>query len=97
MRIPEVREEIDRLIDEAEELHDTLGKMIKRLNYLQSELVRRPAKRRAPTTSTPFNAAMKARIVAYAAANPSASQTSIAAQFNVNPGRVSEALFGKRT
>lgn len=38
-----------------------------------------------------------AEIRAYHAANQNLTQSAIARHFNVNPGRVSEALNGKRT
>jgi hypothetical protein len=39
---------------------------------------------------------LKAEMAAFAKAHPELSQTAIASRFNVNPGRVSEALQGKR-
>lgn len=67
------------------------------LNELADEIARRPAGTRAPVKSARMTAKLKADIIAFAAANPGMAQTEIGAHFNVNPGRVSEALKGKRT
>ena len=82
MRLPEVRAELAAIID--------------RLNVLQAEIARRPAKRRAPVTSVPATPELKQKIKAYAKAHPSKSLAEIGRVFHVNGGRVSEALSGKR-
>ena len=51
--------------------------------------------RKAPTTSAKITPYLVRRIKAFAEDNPSASYKAIANHFNVNQGRVSEALSGK--
>lgn len=89
MKIPEIREEL--LILSAE-----LAALSARMEALVEEMKRRPLIKRAAVTSVPFTPALAAQIRAYATANPSLSQTSIGFKFNVNPGRVSQALRGLR-
>ena len=55
---------------------------------------RKPALRRAPNNSEPMTAELAEQIVTYATGNPDASIAEIGATYNVNPGRVSEALRG---
>lgn len=76
--IPEIR---IRLLELSEEMA-----------VLASELKRRPAIRKAKATSTKMGLWLRVEIRAYAHQHPEASLQSIAAVFNVNPGRVSEAL-----
>lgn len=66
------------------------------LNDLADEIARRPRGQRAPTTSAPITDALRARIRAMKEAEPDLSQAEIGRRLNVNPGRVSEALRGKR-
>jgi hypothetical protein len=66
------------------------------LDDLADELRRRPAGSRAPATSTPMTPALAALIRAHSMSHPSKSQVQVARHFGVNPGRVSEALHGKR-
>lgn len=54
-----------------------------------------PAKPRARSTKTRMTAPLAKSIRAYVRANPSAHLQDVADLFNVNPGRVSEALHGK--
>lgn len=68
-----------------------------RLNTYAAELRRRNnGERRRPQSAT-FTPELAAQIRAYHAANPNLTQAAIARHFNVNNGRVSEALHGKRT
>lgn len=60
--------------------------------YMKSD----KAVRRAPEKSAQITAVMKANIKRVAAWNPDMHVNEIAARFNVNPGRVSEILNGKR-
>lgn len=87
MRIPEIAE---RLRDLAAE------RGIPELTGLADELRRRPAGRRAPAKSQPMSDELAAQIRAFRTANPRLSQVEISRRFNVNQGRVSEALKGKR-
>ncbi len=66
------------------------------LGRLANELDRRKPVKRAATTSAPMTEKLRAEIRAYASKNPDLSQVDIAHRFNVNPGRVSEALRGVR-
>lgn len=69
---------------------------IPELAELADQLSRRSVERRAPNASTKMTAELRGRIRAYALATPAASQAEIGRKFNVNPGRVSEALRGVR-
>lgn len=68
---------------------------IPELRTLADELSRRKSTRSA-RISPPMTTELRKAICAYATANPGMSQANIATRFNVNPGRVSEALRGKR-
>lgn len=50
---------------------------------------------RRPTSSAYMTEALKAEIVEFYRLNPMVTQSKIAAMFNVNIGRVAEALSGK--
>ena len=52
--------------------------------------------RKAASTSNIVTEEVKTMVRYYAMENPDASMQSIANMFNVNPGRVSEILAGKR-
>lgn len=69
---------------------------IDELHYLAEATRRRPPLRVARVKSRPIDPAVKAAIRAYALAHPNAHAQEIAEVFNVNHGRVSEALIGKR-
>jgi hypothetical protein len=49
---------------------------------------------RRPSSSAYMTKALKAKIVEFYRANPTVTQSKIAAMFNVNAGRVAEALSG---
>ena len=66
-----------------------------RIEAAMQEMYRDFIGRKAPTSSTKVTPYLVRRIKAYAAENPSASYKHIANHFNVNQGRVSEALAGK--
>jgi hypothetical protein len=87
MRQPEVAARLRELADElaCEELND-----------LADEIARRPAGQRAPVSSAPMTEELRRRIREMKAANPTLSHAEIGRQLNVNPGRVSETLKGKR-
>lgn len=94
MKIPEVARrirEVSKTIesnypDEAAQLLD-----------LADELKRRsPGTPRAPATSTPMTPELAEEIREFAEANPGMSHQDIGVVFNVNHGRVSEAINGKR-
>jgi hypothetical protein len=81
--IPQIRKRLRELADEhsLDELHD-----------IADELYRNAPVTRAPRSSAPITPALAAKIRAYQAKNPTLHQRDIAHKFNVNPGRVSEAL-----
>jgi len=88
MRLPEVAERLRELArelacDELDELADEIG--------------RRPSGQRAPVTSAHMTDALRGEIRAMKAANPDLSHAEIGRRLNVNPGRVSETLRGKRS
>jgi len=87
MKLPEVA---DRLRALAVELK------CEELNMLAGEIARRPSGQRPPATSTPITEEVREQIRAMKAANPNISQMEIGRRLNVNSGRVSEALKGKR-
>ena len=64
------------------------------LNDLADEIARRPAGKRAPTSSAPMNEGFRYEIRTMKEANPDISQAEIGRRLNVNPGRVSETLKG---
>jgi len=70
---------------------------IAELCRLADELSRRKPVKVASASSTPMTDKLRKEIRAYAEANPDMSQVDIAARFTVNPGRVSEALRGRRS
>ncbi len=84
--IPEIRTRLYQLAHELD---------CPELAALADETVRTPPSRRVSPTSTRMTAKLAMEIRAYVAAHPQAAQTQIAARFNVNPGRVSEAMAGK--
>jgi Mn-dependent DtxR family transcriptional regulator len=59
-------------------------------------MARRKPKTVAPARSRPITPSLKVMIRLFAANNPTMSQVEIGRAFNVNPGRVSEAIRGKR-
>lgn len=81
--IPEIRE---RLLEIAEEYG------IEELRDLVSELYRSSAVKRAPVRSPKLTPALADKIRQYAKKHPDLHQQDIANHFNVNHGRVSEAL-----
>ena len=87
MRLPEVATRL-------RELATDLGS--DELNDLADEIGRRPPRQRAPKTSVPMTDSLKDQIKAMKAAEPNLSQAEIGRRLNLNPGRVSEALRGKR-
>jgi hypothetical protein len=87
MRIPDVQ---DRLMELADE-HN-----MPELRELAVHLFRRKAVMKGRTFSKRMTDYLKEQIVLFHKANPSLNQLDIAKHFGVNPGRVSEAIAGKR-
>ena len=88
MRVPAVRK---RLIEKAAETGD------EELLTLAYALFRRKPVRKAAPQSRPTTPEVRAEIRRYAAQHPRATLARIGSVFDLNPGRVSEALSGKRT
>jgi hypothetical protein len=88
MRLPEVATRL-------RELATKLG--CDELNDLADEIGRRPSVQRAPTASAPMTDALRNQIRAMKNADPSLSHAEIGRRLNLNPGRVSETLRGKRS
>jgi len=81
--IPEIRARLREIADEyeIEELHD-----------LADETYRRSPIRRASNRSAKLTPKLAEKIRKFVAKNPRLHQRDVAQRFNVNPGRVSEAL-----
>jgi predicted nucleic acid-binding protein len=97
--IPQIRA---RIVEIANEL-DVLNLRIHKRRALAQELVdlaeetrRRSPVRRGPDKHERLTAAQTQAIRQYAQTHPDAHQVEIGLVFNVNPGRISEALAGKR-
>ncbi len=88
MRIFEIQA---RLRQKAVSLNDP------ELNTLADELGRRKPEKRAPIASQKMTPVLASLIRIRAETFPDHSHADIGRHFNVNPGRVSEALRGKRT
>ena len=85
---------IPALREELRVLSYRLG--IPRLREIADELKRRPARKSDKVIATPMTPELRDAIRDYAIANPSMTQVEVAAVFKVNPGRVSEAVHGRR-
>lgn len=92
MTIPEVAARLRELADERA----TPSAISVRLHTLADALKREPALKRAPASSVTMTPALAKRIRTMKARSPRMTQAAIAAKFNINPGRVSEALNGQR-
>ncbi|RED16722.1 hypothetical protein [Parasphingopyxis lamellibrachiae] len=81
--IPEIRARMREIADEyeIEELHD-----------LADETYRNSPVKRASRKSASLTPELAEKIRAFVAKNPKLHQRDVAQKFNVNPGRVSEAL-----
>lgn len=87
MRIPEIQERLRELAGEL---------ACAELEALAGQLSRRSPAPRSNPTSTPMTEEMRDAIRAYHRAHPKLPQVDVARVFNVNQGRVSEALRGFR-
>jgi hypothetical protein len=86
MRLPEIATRIREIAGE---------RGIPELVNLAEQIGRRTS-RRGPTTSRPMTKGLAGGIRLYALAHPGMTQLEIARHFDVNQGRVSETLRGKR-
>lgn len=91
MKIPDV---VKRLREIAETIQGAHPAESGELMELAEELRRRPSGPRAPVSSTPMTPELAEEIREFAEQNPDMSHQAIAEVFNVNHGRVSEALRG---
>lgn len=81
--IPEIRVRLRELAD----LHN-----LEELHTLADEMYRRSPVRRASNKSVQLTPKLAEKIRRYAIKHPRLHQRDLAQEFNVNPGRVSEAL-----
>jgi hypothetical protein len=88
MRLPEVADRLRKL--------GTLHAMPE-LAVLAEHIARRTPIKRASPSSRRMTPALASSIRQHASQNPDMTQSAIANLFNVNPGRVSEALRGTRS
>lgn len=104
MKLPEVQNELRELARSIRPQRKTVSIIYERrvawadrLEELIAEIPRRSPVRKAPAGArVSVTTATRRAIRAYAEAHPGVDQARIAQIFNVNPGRVSEALRGKR-
>lgn len=87
--IPQIRERLNEIANKQLSLAAETQK-------LSNELKRRSPVRRAANTSKPMTPALAEAIRHHGKAFPTASYGEIGRLFNVNTGRVSEAIAGKR-
>lgn len=87
MKIPAIRARLHEL----SALHN-----LPELAELAEATKRRSPVRRAPRKSRPAIEPVREAIRAFASISPALSQVEIAAHFNINPGRVSEAMQGPK-
>lgn len=93
MKIPQVACEVRKI---AALIEDDFPDESKELLKLADEMRRRPPRTIARITSSPISEDLKQEIRDFKKANPGLSQQKIGEIFNVNHGRVSEAINGKR-
>ena len=91
MKIPEVAQRMREIAQHIQsDFPDKSGKLFE----LADELKRRFSGPRVPASSTPMTPELAEEIREYASDNPNMSHQAIAEVFNVNHGRVSEAIKG---
>lgn len=94
MRIPEARDKLWHVIDQLRCIgRDDLAKDCVEIAAAMYRRRKAPEKKSIARRMTPK---LKADIRAFADTYPELTQLQIGNKFNVNPGRVSEALYGKR-
>jgi hypothetical protein len=94
MKIPQVA---NRMREIAQQIQSSHPSESSELLELADELKRRFSGPRAAATSTPMTPELAEEIREYAEANPGMPHQAIGEVFNVNHGRISEAIKGKRT
>ena len=95
LTIPQIREEVQQLTAESTQLARRQIQINARIDALMQETYRR-SYTRAPTTSRRITPAVRASVRGMAACEPDASHQEIATAHDINIGRVSEILHGKR-
>jgi cob(I)alamin adenosyltransferase len=83
MRLPEIQKRLSAIADELMELSAEISR-------------RKPGKPRSEPVSTPVTPELRRKIRQIVREKPDVAQHVIASRFRVNPGRVSEAISGKR-
>jgi hypothetical protein len=96
LTIPEVRDELISLSHSISMGHYIPATLALKLLNLSEQLKRRPASSKSEVKSQRMTPSLARSIAAFAKTNPKLSQVEIAQRFGVNPGRVSEAINGKR-
>lgn len=101
MRLPEVQATIERIAAELLMFHDAadLDRAADELRALARQIPRRPNGNlsKAPRHSRRMTPELAAAIRADHEAHPDDSMFTIGQRHGVNQGRVSEAIYGKRT
>lgn len=93
--IPELRPRLLYLAMRLEELG--MEEFAQELRWIEMQLHRRPATRRAPPKSRIVTDALARRIREFARAHPQFTYQEIGTHFQVGAGRISEIVAGKRT
>lgn len=88
--IPAARAHLEAMRDEMQNAH--LDCYVEHINYVLSLMVREKYKQRTSRQSATITPELADEIRGYAVRHPNLSAQRIANHFNVNPGRVSEAL-----
>lgn len=95
LTIPQVRDRLNTLVLRQRELADEQQAVAREIEGLIQHMYRR-SYNRAPVASRRVTAEIHASVIATAANLPDLSQQEIAEMHNINIGRVSEILHGKR-
>lgn len=93
--IPAARKRIIAIAAQIRGLATEANRLVEELHEAEGMMHKNFTKPKAPISSASMTPEMADAIRYYAKAHPSASQHDIGAIFNVNPGRVSEALSGR--
>jgi hypothetical protein len=88
--IPEARERLLKIAEEIDWLNGKLGDEVR--GIVRDLMVRPTAIRKARAQSTPMTDDLREELRSYARRNPNRTFADIGHHFQVNPGRVSEAL-----
>lgn len=94
--IPQARQNLTRLAKDLQIGRITKPQAAAAIRSAMRLLTRESPVRRAAVKRRNITAKLKAEIIAYANSFPDAQMADIAEWFNVNQGRVSEILNGKR-